>query len=713
MDTLDAAREYVGGGISIFPVRADGSKAPDGTSLPRRIDPADGKLKPTWNPFREAPPTDADLVRWFGVPDPPGIAAVCGAVSGGLELIDFDNDVDAAFAAWCEAIVEIDETLPPRICVVRSPKPGWHVWFRSEVRPVPGNSTLAADPGRPKREQKLIETRGEGGYGLAPGSPAACHPSGHAYEYEGGLRLWELPTLAAHERDILVGAARALDRRPPPAAPKPHQPRGTGLRPGDDFDRRADWADVLGPHGWTVFKTCGDVAYWTRPGKDGGISATTGKVRGGKGEPLLHVFTSNAEPLDPERNYGPFNAYALLNHGGSHKDAAAALAAAGYGEQREGPTPARGEARGADGKEAKAPKADGWVLHADDDEIAAGSDLDMPDMGELPGGPSVFRVESLGRVLDREYPEPKYAVHGLLSEGLNILAGPPKLGKSMLALNLALTVAGDGRAMGDRAVNAGDVLYLSLEDQARRVKDRSRKMLEGLTGVAREDARRRLFVVTAWQRQDRGGLAMIDAWVKSRRSPSLVIIDVWNRYCPTAKGNANAYSHDADAMALVKTLADARGITVLVIHHTRKGSPGSGKSEDFVAEVSGTLGLAGTADGILVMVRERGGNQAQLFHTGRDSEEGELVVEFDPKNLVWKSLGTAKDHMAGRVQQSVIRYLTLRGAVGASCPEIAEAIGEGAGSIRVALNRMLDARIVTKKGNVWRCPPDDDAPESL
>ena len=284
---------------------------------------------------------------------------------------------------------------------------------------------------------------------------------------------------------------------------------------------------------------------------------------------------------------------------------------------------------------------------------------------------------------------------------------------SMLSLNLALTIAGGGKALGDREVRAGDVLYLSLEDQARRVKTRAVKMLGGLPTVTREEAAKRLHVVTSWKRQDRGGLAMLDAWVRSRPAPSLVIIDVWNRYCPEVRNNSNAYSQDADSMSLVKQLADHHGITALVVHHTRKGSPGASKPDDFVAEVSGTLGLAGTADGILVMARDRGGNQAHLYHTGRDAEEGELVVEFDPTSLVWRSLGTAAQHMAGRVQQQVVEFLRARSPYGATCPEIADAIGEQQPSVRQALNRMLTARAVAKKGNLWTWPAGEDAADGL
>lgn len=104
-----------------------------------------------------------------------------------------------------------------------------------------------------------------------------------------------------------------------------------GDRPGDDFNRRADWADILRPHGWAVERTNGPVTYWRRPDKDRGVSATTGKCHTeGRGD-LLFVFTSSAAPLDPDTGYSKLAVYALLNHGGDYAAAARELRAKGYG----------------------------------------------------------------------------------------------------------------------------------------------------------------------------------------------------------------------------------------------------------------------------------------------------------------------------------------------------------------------------------------------
>lgn len=340
-----------------------------------------------------------------------------------------------------------------------------------------------------------------------------------------------------------------------------------------------------------------------------------------------------------------------------------------------------------------------WRLTADGELLGEGGEGDMPELGSI-CGVRHYGIETLSRVMQASYPEPRWAVHGLLSEGLNILAGAPKQGKSMLSLNLALTVAGGGKALSDRKVTQGDVLYLSLEDKMRRIRDRARLMLTGLSGTTRDDAIGRLQVVTAWERLDRGGLMQLDLWVRSRKQPGLIIVDVWNRFAPKARHAVNAYSQDADAMALLKALADHHGVPILVVHHTRK-LPNGGEVDDFISEISGTLGLAGTADGIMALIRTRGESQATLHFTGRDQGEGQLVVEFDRESLTWKSLGTAKEYATGPLQRKVLDHLRACGADGATCPEVASAIGQKPDAIRPVLHKLKTAGAVAQRGNTW------------
>lgn len=112
-----------------------------------------------------------------------------------------------------------------------------------------------------------------------------------------------------------------------------------GDRPGDDYNRRGSWADLLGRHGWTVHHASGDATYWTRPGKDArvGQSASTGYCSSECGGDLLYVFSSSAVPFEPDAAYSRFAAYALLDHGGDFSAAAGRLRADGYGADDAGP----------------------------------------------------------------------------------------------------------------------------------------------------------------------------------------------------------------------------------------------------------------------------------------------------------------------------------------------------------------------------------------
>jgi hypothetical protein len=179
----------------------------------------------------------------------------------------------------------------------------------------------------------VIETRGKGGYAIAPPSPPACHPWHRSYQLLCG-DLAAIPTMTVGERACLLQTARAFNTydkpqrvvsgRPPSMA----QHRG-GYRPGDAFNAQADWWTLLEPHGWRCVGPHAEVTYWRRPGKiRPGISATTNYA----GRHLFYVFSTNAAPFEPETAYTPFAVYALLEHRGDFTAAARTLALSGYSE---------------------------------------------------------------------------------------------------------------------------------------------------------------------------------------------------------------------------------------------------------------------------------------------------------------------------------------------------------------------------------------------
>ncbi|HVL11133.1 MAG TPA: hypothetical protein VM529_01120, partial [Gemmata sp.] len=143
-------------------------------------------------------------------------------------------------------------------------------------------------------------------------------------------------SISMEDYQFLCDVAREFNEYVPPervVRPAAASSDARGDRPGDDFNRRASWAEVLEPHGWKVESSSGDVTYWTRPGKGRGVSATTGKCTSEIGGDLLYVFSSNADPFEPDRGYSKFSAVAALEYGGDFAAAAKGVAERGYGRQ--------------------------------------------------------------------------------------------------------------------------------------------------------------------------------------------------------------------------------------------------------------------------------------------------------------------------------------------------------------------------------------------
>jgi predicted P-loop ATPase len=307
---LSAALDLLRSGLSVIPIAADGSKSP-----PKK-----------WKEFQSRRASEEELKTLFC--GECGIGVIGGAVSGGLEIIDFDRP--GAFDVWQKLVDDIAPGLVDRLAIVRTPD-GHHAYFRSPL--AQGNQKLAvASKPFEKRGKKctvIVETRGEGGYVVAPGSPLAVHSSGLPYEHMAGVSLTDLTMLTDEERSILFSTARAMNEHAKEEAKEKHETKdATGKRPGDEFAARTSWSEILQPHGWTVVRSFGSVTHWQRPGKsDKGISATTGHC----GE-MLYVFSSNAQPFEDGRAYGKFSAFSLLNHAGDFGKAAKDLADRGFGE---------------------------------------------------------------------------------------------------------------------------------------------------------------------------------------------------------------------------------------------------------------------------------------------------------------------------------------------------------------------------------------------
>lgn len=220
-----------------------------------------------------------------------------------------------------------------------------------------------------------------------------------------------------------------------------------------------------------------------------------------------------------------------------------------------------------------------------------------------------------GEWLDAQvFPPLEWAVEGIVPEGFGLLVAPPKAGKSWMVAGIGLACAAGGYALGKIPVKQRPVLYLALEDGHRRLQDRFRTITEGPIPAAIN------VMVNARTYEIPGIIAEYLALHRGKQP--LIILDTLGKVKPPKRPGEESYSADYAIGGRLKELIDSEpGATLLCVHHTRKA-----ESADFVDAVSGTQGIAGSADFVLVLARKRQDDKAVLAVTGRDVPENEYAL---------------------------------------------------------------------------------------
>jgi DNA-binding transcriptional ArsR family regulator len=291
-------------------------------------------------------------------------------------------------------------------------------------------------------------------------------------------------------------------------------------------------------------------------------------------------------------------------------------------------------------------------------------------------------------LLAMNFPPPVWVVPDLLTTGLTILAGAPKLGKSWLALSLATAVGSGGAVMGWYRVQPRQVLYLALEDTPRRLKGR----LEKLGAVPTTT----VTIFGAW-RSGADGLGDLDVWLEENQGTSLVIIDTLARFRGGWRPGRSddSYTEDYAAAGHLKAVADRHDAAILVVHHVRKSA-----SEDPMEMVSGTNGLNGAADCTWVLTRGRGESDAKLFATGRDIEEQSIALSFDRELATWRVLGNASEYAQSQERRAVLEILPF--GVSMKTGEIAAALGKKEQATGYLLKKLEEEGLIKKpKYGIW------------
>jgi DNA-binding transcriptional ArsR family regulator len=246
-----------------------------------------------------------------------------------------------------------------------------------------------------------------------------------------------------------------------------------------------------------------------------------------------------------------------------------------------------------------------------------------------------------------EIPPLRFIISKILPVGLTMFAGKPKIGKSFLMFNLAISAASGGKALGSIQVDKIKVTYLALEDGNRRLKDRLEKIING------DNVPKNLEFFTKWQKLNEGGLIDLDNYLKYSPDTKLIIIDTLAKVRSQSKSkNPNVYYEDSDVIGELKKIADKYEVAIVIVHHTRKAI-----AEDIFDTVSGSTGLTGAADTSLILHKNRNNPDATLSITGRDIEEQELALTFDQDIFTWRLLGTAAEFKMSNERHEILQVL--------------------------------------------------------
>lgn len=299
MDMKTMALAAIKAGMAPIPIRA-GGKVP----LDR------------WTDDQHHPMDETEIPRRFR--NGCNLGIVCGAGSGNLECLDFDNA--SLFQPLLDTLEAVNPSLRQKLTVWQeTPSGGYHLLYRCSA-PVGSNAVLAHG----RNGKAAIETRGQGGQFLVAPSRATSKQDGKQRPYILHGTLQAVPTITAEDVALLHNIASSFDESGHQEQKRlPRNQGGTisGDRPGDRYNHVTDWNELLVRYGWRCLKTMGDRQHWQRPGKTG--PEASGTLHPTKG---FWCF-STSTPLPTQQPLTPFAVFTYMEYGGDFVAAARALAA--------------------------------------------------------------------------------------------------------------------------------------------------------------------------------------------------------------------------------------------------------------------------------------------------------------------------------------------------------------------------------------------------
>lgn len=309
-----------------------------------------------------------------------------------------------------------------------------------------------------------------------------------------------------------------------------------------------------------------------------------------------------------------------------------------------------------------------------------------------------LNVIKANELLSMEFSESRSVISRLMPRGTYIFAGAPKIGKSWMVLWFAKQIS-QGSPIWEFETTKGDVLYISLEDPARRLQNRLMEISD--------DSVSNIYFATESEVIGSGLEEQLENFIAEHPSVSLIIIDTLQKIREIS-GDNYSYASDYAAITAIKSIADRRNIAFLIVHHTRKEAD----EGDPFNTISGTNGLLGAADGAFVLIKhQRIDGRATLHATGRDIEDIKLELEFNRETYTWAMLSNDDSDLIksdNPILTDIERFLQTKGTEwkGTSTQLLQELI-QIDGNITIkpnALSRLLNANtdlLLTKLNIVY------------
>ena len=244
--------------------------------------------------------------------------------------------------------------------------------------------------------------------------------------------------------------------------------------------------------------------------------------------------------------------------------------------------------------------------------------------------------------MDMQFPKSRFCIQSLLPQGVSILGGAPKIGKSWMVLDWSVRIA-KGESVWSLPTEKGTVLYLCLEDSLARIQER----LNYIT----DEVPNNLYVATKSESIESGLVQQIQNFIINHSDTTLIVIDTFQMI-----RNSNSelsYANDYNEIGKLKQYADEMSISILLVHHLRKQG-----DSDPLNKLSGTTGISGAVDAVFVLDKDkRNENKANLLCIGRDIEQREFQLSFNKENCTWDLINDSLENPVPSMPQEMIDFI--------------------------------------------------------